>query len=129
MAKYLRLLAIVASATALTAASVRAATLVTPVAVLPDNGTAFCLTVNAGTAPIQVTSGIYDDAGNDVSVAKNCPTPPATLAPGATCWTLFPTAFQKMVYCRFSSSSSKVRGSLVLRDASGTYGTTVPATK
>lgn len=129
MAKYLPLLAIASATLLTTAAGAYGATLVTPPAVLPNNSSVFCLMVNAGTAPIQVTSAVDNDVGADISAGTTCPTPPATLDPGATCWTMFATGGQTPVYCRFTSSSSKVRGSLVVRDANGAFGTTVPATK
>ena len=130
MAKYPRLLTMVASATVLAlAGGVQAATLVTPPAVLSDNATVFCMLVNAGTGPIQVTNTVHNTLGADISGGNTCPTPPATLDPGATCWTMFATGGHTPVYCRFTSSSSKVRGSLIVRDANGTFGTTVPATK
>jgi hypothetical protein len=131
MAKYLRSLTMVASATVLAAlaSGVQAATLVTPPAVLPNNASVFCMLVNAGTAPIQATNAVHNAVGADISAGNTCPTPPATLDPGATCWTMFTTGGQTPVYCRFTSSSSKVRGSLVVRDANGAFGTTVPATK
>jgi hypothetical protein len=128
MAKYPRLLAI-ASATLLTAASVQAATLVTPPAVLSSGASVFCMLVNAGTGPIQVSSTVHNSLGADISLGNTCPTPPATLDPGAVCWTMFTTGGQMPAYCRFTSSSSKVRGVLVVRDANGTFGTTIPATK
>ena len=128
MAKYPRLRAI-ASATLLGAAlSAHAATLVTPPAVL-DNATVACMLVNAGTAPIQVTNTVHNAMGTDISGGNNCPTPPATLDPGAACFTVLTTGGQLPVYCRFTSSSSKVRASLVLRGANGTYVSIVPATK
>src|SRR5262245_17158578 len=121
MAKYMRLLAIASAALLTGAASARAATLVTPVTVLSDNATVFCMLVNAGTAPIQVTNTVHNALGADVSGGNNCPTPPATLDPGATCFTMFMNGAHAPVYCRFTSSSSKVRGSLVVRDVNGTF--------
>jgi hypothetical protein len=129
MAKYPRLLAMIASTTLLvSAAGAQAATLVTPPAVL-DDATAYCMLVNAGTAAIQVTSTVRNGSGGDAGGGTSCPTPPATLDPGATCWTMLVMGGQMPVHCRFTSSSSKVRGSLVIRDASGAFTTNVPATK
>jgi hypothetical protein len=129
MARHPRLLTIATATLLAAAAGTQAATLVTPSAVMPNNASVFCLIVNACTAPIQVTNAVYNEIGTDVSAGTNCPTPPATLDPGATCFTMFASATQTPVYCRFTSSSGTVRGSLVLRDATGTFGTTVPATK
>ena len=68
MAKYPRLLAMVASATVLAlAGGVQASTLVTPPAVLSDNTTVFCMLVNAGTGPIQVTNTVHNTLGADIS--------------------------------------------------------------
>lgn len=107
----------------------RAATLVSPPVIVQAGKYVHCLIGNAGTSPIQVTSAVLDSTGTNIGFGDTCPTPPATLAPGATCYALGTNANVVTAYCRFTSTSSRVRGSLVVRDANGEIGPVVPATK
>src|SRR5262245_14181188 len=89
-----------------------------------------CAIINTGTSAIQVSADIRHFAsGVDMTATSNCPSPPATLAPGATCFAQTNTVGVHPGYCHFKSSSSRVRANLIVFDANSEIRATVPATK
>jgi hypothetical protein len=89
-----------------------------------------CAIVNAGTSPVQVSVAVrHFSSGVDMTATNGCPVPPATLAPGTTCFAQTNSVGVHPGYCHFKASSSRVRGNLIVFDANSEIRVTVPATK
>lgn len=97
------------------------------------DGSVQCTILNVGTKPIEVSSAVKDaaSANTDLTVFTNCPVSPATLPPGLSCIArsvLLDAG--DFTYCRFTTTSSKVRAVLVARATfQGVVLHTLPATK
>jgi hypothetical protein len=106
-----------------------AGTLFTAGGFTPPNGYTYCLLSNIGTTTAQVTTNavIQASSGIEVSQITTCS---GTLQPGTSCWTYYNAGNSvDTVYCRFVTSTSKVRGSLSVLDANAQAVVTLPATK
>lgn len=91
-----------------------------------------CIITNVNSKPIEVTAEILDSFNSSlVSGQVNvCPVPPATLAPGHSCSTnLSNFNTDEIVYCHFTTSSSKVRASLLQVTSNFETRVSLPATK
>lgn len=122
-------IAAAAAALFLSASPVGAVTLTTPY-LLPNGSQILrCFVTNTGAKPITVGVELVGPDGQSVtSSGYNCPVPPATLAPRATCTVVVPSG--QSVYCVVSSKSKSVRGSLALYNSDGVeFVSQAPATK
>ena len=128
MFKYPRLLAVVVPAVALfCATAARATTLLSPPAIIGHDRYLYCMVANASTSPIQVQISVINETGTDVALGSDCP--PPGLAPGAICYRMAAGLNAASAYCRITTSSSKVRASLIVRATTGEIITVLPATR
>jgi hypothetical protein len=111
-----------------------AATVLTTATALPStNQAAACIVTNIDTRPITVTVQLFDPLtdppGSPVTPAfDHCPTPPATLPPGAACVARLHANIH--AYCVVTTSSAKVRVALdVFNSATESVEEHIPATK
>ena len=91
-----------------------------------------CIITNVNSKPIEVTAEILDSFDSSLvpGQLKVCPVPPATLAPGHLCSTsLSNFNTDEIVYCHFTTSSSKVRASLLQVTSNFQTRVSLPATK
>jgi len=91
-----------------------------------------CIITNVNSKPIEVTAEVLDSSDSSLVPVqlKGCPGPPATLAPGHSCSTdLSNFNTDAIVYCHFTTSSSKVRASLLQVTSNFETRVSLPATK
>jgi hypothetical protein len=91
-----------------------------------------CIITNVNTKPIEVTAEILDSFDSSLVSGQLdlCPAPPATLAAGHSCSTSLDKFTQdEIVYCHFTTSSSKVRASLLQVTSAFETRVSLPATK
>jgi hypothetical protein len=88
-----------------------------------NNQEAICVLTNVGTQPATITvTPVNASTGADATALDYCP---AILAPGVSCQVWGPVG--TMTYCKFTSSSSKVRGVLDVATNAGVV-FSIPAT-
>lgn len=124
-----RLLAIAQAIGLACTTAAHAVTFTTAPSTVPGGDWTYCEIANVSTAPVQVTASIVSLAGIEMLSATTCPPPPATIIPGSVCYAVFGTNQLGTTYCKFTSSSSKVRASLAVVDPLGAPIVTLPATK
>ena len=91
-----------------------------------------CIITNVNSKPIEVTAEILDSFSSSLVSGQldACPVPPATLAPGHSCSSdLSNFNTDGIVYCHFTTSSSKVRASLLQVTSNFQTRVSLPATK
>ena len=89
------------------------------------NQEAICVLTNVGMQPATITvTPVNASTGSDATVLDYCG---ATLAPGVSCQVWGPVG--TMTYCKFTSSSSKVRGVLNVIAANAGVVSSIPASK
>jgi len=102
----------------------------TPVSQAQDGTPVYCVIVNVGTAPAAVSAAVQQVAdGSDITSTNTCSPSPYPLAPGTACIAYTSQVGAHTGYCHFTSSSTKVRGDLVIFDANGDVRVTIPATR
>jgi hypothetical protein len=90
-----------------------------------NNQEAVCVLTNVGTQTASITvTPVNASTGSDATILDYCP---AILAPGVSCQVWGPVG--TMTYCKFTSSSSKVRGVLDVIAANAGVVSSIPATK
>ena len=97
-----------------------------------SNEETICIVTNLNTKPVEVTAEILDSFDSSVVPGQVdvCPAPPATLAAGHSCSTNLTKFVQdEIVYCHFTTSSSKVRASLLQVTSTFETRVSLPATK
>jgi hypothetical protein len=94
-----------------------------------DGNAIRCLLTNVGTKPVFVTTTLTDQDGKDITSFNTCFGAAQALAPGKACAVDSTTPGWKTGSCRFTVSSSKVRGALLVLDSMGNVTSALPATK
>jgi hypothetical protein len=105
------------------AGTAHATTLCSPILPGAADKLAQCAVTNVGTKPITVTISAIDLNGVDVTANTECQ---PTLDPGKSCQTY--ATVGSSAYCRFVTSSSKVRATLNVFGPNG-FIDSIPATK
>jgi hypothetical protein len=111
------------------ATAAHAATLYTPVTTVPGGHWAYCWLTNVGTSPIQATATVITSTGFNYTQLDSCSAPPGTVDPGTSCYALSGPQQLNSMYCKFTTSSSRVRATLQVVDAVGNPVISVQATK
>ena len=111
------------------ATAAHAITLYTPVTSVPGGHWAYCWLTNVGTSPIQATAKVVTATGWDFTQLDVCSAAPGTVDPGTACYALAGPLQLNSMYCKFTTSSSKVRGTLQVVDGLGNPVISVQATK
>jgi hypothetical protein len=111
------------------ATAAHATTLYTPVTAVPAGHWAYCWLTNTGTSPIQATATVFTSTGFDYTQLDSCSAPPGTLDPGTACYALSGPLQLNSMYCKFTTTSSKVRGTLQVVDGLGYPVISVQASK
>jgi hypothetical protein len=91
-----------------------------------------CIITNVDSKPIEATAVLLDSFNSSAVPGQQsvCPTPPATLDPGRSCSAnLSNFNTDEIVYCHFTTSSSKVRASWLQVTSSFETRVSLPATK
>jgi len=102
----------------------------TPVSQSLDGSTMYCAIVNVGPTPAVVSTSVRAMVdGSDITAINICPPGPATLAPGAACFSYTSQSGAHSGYCHFTASTTKVRGNLIVFGSNGDVLTTIPATR
>jgi hypothetical protein len=102
----------------------------TPVSSSQDGTAITCAIVNVGTTPIVVSAAVQQMTdGSDITNTTICPPSPGTLPPGAACFAYTTQVGSHLGYCHFTTSSSKVRGDLIIFGTNGDVMVTIPATR
>ena len=129
MSAFRRFLVAAALATAVTPAA-HAYEFFTPVSQAQDGTSLYCAIVNVGAAPATVSATVQSMVdGTDITAINVCPQSPATLAPGAACFSYSSQSGAHQGYCHFTTSTTKVRANLIIFGTNGDVLTTIPATR
>jgi hypothetical protein len=119
-----------AAALALLSTAAHALELFTPMSTSDVGQYINCVTANVGTKPIEVSATIRNaNDGSDVTFGSTCPASPATLDPGTACSSITQLNSPTAGYCQFTTSSSKVRAALLVRNGNFFVTSSLPATK
>ena len=123
-----RLLAIAQAIGLSWATAAHAATFYTPVTAVPGGHWVYCWLTNVGTSPIQATVTVFSSTGIDYTMLDSCAAA-GTTTPGTACYALSGAQQLDSMYCKFTTSSSRVRGTLQVVDGLGNPVISVQATK
>ena len=102
----------------------------TPVSQSQDGEAIYCAIVNVGSTPAVVSASVRSMiTGSDLNDMSICQPAPATLAPGTSCFSSTSAAGAHSGYCHFTTTSAKVRASIIVFGTNGDILTTTPATR
>jgi len=111
-----------------TSPAAHALDLFTPSSQAPSGSYMRCVLTNVGTKPLFVSATIVDESGNSINNGNHCYPSPWTLDPGKSC--IDDTDFAgHQGYCHFTTTSSKVRGSLLVFGTGGVVTSSLAASK